>query len=129
MSISPGIWQKVSLLNKNPKKYQGKNPCNGQPFIYGIGTDIIEVSRIKSAIERCPGFKTRVYTEREIAFCEDKMAYFMVPRYVEFMKEFPKTPTERAQKFELRKRGIGQAWDREKAKYKLKRELEKKGKN
>lgn len=66
--------------------------------------------------------------EELIAFCEDQMAYFMVPRYVEFMKEFPKTPTDRAQKFELRKRGIGHAWDREKAKYKLKRESEKKGK-
>jgi crotonobetaine/carnitine-CoA ligase len=59
--------------------------------------------------------------ENLIAFCEERMAYFMVPRYVEFIKEFPKTPTERTQKFDLRKRGICNAWDREKAGYKLKR--------
>ena len=86
MSTSPETWPKVSLLNKNPKKYQGKNPCNDRPFIYGIGTDIIEVSRIKSAIERCPGFKTRVYTEREIAFCEDKKN--KAAKYISYAERF-----------------------------------------
>ncbi|MBW1787155.1 MAG: ATP-dependent acyl-CoA ligase [Deltaproteobacteria bacterium] len=59
--------------------------------------------------------------EELLVFCEERMAYFMVPRYVEFIKAFPKTATERTQKFELRKLGIGDAWDREKAGYKLKR--------
>jgi crotonobetaine/carnitine-CoA ligase len=59
--------------------------------------------------------------EELLEFCEERMAYFMVPRYVEYIKEFPKTPTERTQKFELRKIGVGNAWDREKAGYKLKR--------
>ncbi|MBU2549986.1 MAG: ATP-dependent acyl-CoA ligase [Proteobacteria bacterium] len=56
-----------------------------------------------------------------LAFCEERMAYFMVPRYVEFIEAFPKTATERIQKFELRKQGVGSAWDREKAGYQLKR--------
>ncbi|MDY6851074.1 MAG: ATP-dependent acyl-CoA ligase [Thermodesulfobacteriota bacterium] len=56
-----------------------------------------------------------------LAFCEKRMAYFMVPRFVEYLKEFPKTATERVQKFELRKRGVGDAWDREKVGYKLKK--------
>lgn len=59
--------------------------------------------------------------EELIAFCEERMAYFMIPRYVEFLREFPRTPTERIQKFELRKMGTGNAWDRGKAGYKLKR--------
>jgi len=64
--------------------------------------------------------KEELHPKELIAFCEERMAYFMVPRYVEFLKEFPKTPTERTQKFELRKRGTRNAWDREKAGYKLK---------
>lgn len=56
-----------------------------------------------------------------LGFCEERMAYFMVPRYVEFIHQLPKTPTERVQKFELRKLGVGKAWDRDKAGYKLKR--------
>jgi len=40
--------------------------------IYGIGTDIIEVHRIKDAILRFPGFLERIYTAVEISYCESK---------------------------------------------------------
>ncbi|WP_321393729.1 AMP-binding protein [Emcibacter sp.] len=49
-----------------------------------------------------------------ISFCEDQMAYFMVPRYVRFMDSLPKTPTERVQKFRLRDEGVtADTFDRE----------------
>ncbi len=63
----------------------------------------------------------KIAPEEILAWCEEKMAYFMVPRYVVFRKSFPKTETQRVQKFELRKEGIGDAWDREKEGYKIKR--------
>ena len=37
-----------------------------------LGTDIIEIDRIKQAIERSNRFRQRVYTEHEIAYCENK---------------------------------------------------------
>ena len=40
--------------------------------IYGIGTDIIEISRIKEAINRTASFKRKVYTEKEIEYIEKK---------------------------------------------------------
>ena len=40
--------------------------------IFGVGVDIVEVSRIKSAIGRLPGFLKKVYTGNEIIFCESK---------------------------------------------------------
>lgn len=40
--------------------------------IYGIGTDIIEISRIREAIARTPSFKTKVYSEKEIRHIEKK---------------------------------------------------------
>ena len=40
--------------------------------IYGIGTDLIEVGRIKDAILRFPGFRERIYTAGEISYCENK---------------------------------------------------------
>ena len=55
-------------------------------------------------------------------YCQTKLARFMVPRYVNVVREFPRTPgTEKIQKEILKKRGIGNAWDREKAGYTLKR--------
>ena len=35
--------------------------------IYGIGTDIIEISRIEKEIKQTSLFKRKVYTEKEIA--------------------------------------------------------------
>ena len=50
------------------------------------------------------------------------MAYFAVPRYVEFSESLPKTATARVEKYKLREQGVtGDTWDREKAGYKLKR--------
>ncbi len=40
--------------------------------IYGIGTDIIEVERIKSAIGNNSGFLKKVYTKSEIDYCSKK---------------------------------------------------------
>ncbi|MBD1380991.1 ATP-dependent acyl-CoA ligase [Metabacillus arenae] len=47
-----------------------------------------------------------------INWCKEHMSSFMIPRYVEFVEDFPRTPTQRIQKYKLRVKGIGQAWDR-----------------
>jgi crotonobetaine/carnitine-CoA ligase len=51
-----------------------------------------------------------------------EMPYFMVPRYIRFVKELPKTPTERVQKNKLRDEGITKdTFDRDKAGIKVTR--------
>ena len=40
--------------------------------IFGVGADIIEVERIKSAIKNNLGFLTKVYTENEVDYCSKK---------------------------------------------------------
>ena len=39
-------------------------------MIYGIGTDIIEVSRIAKVMERDIGFREKIFSEGEIGYCE-----------------------------------------------------------
>jgi len=41
-------------------------------MIAGIGTDIVEVERIASSIEKQSGFKELVFSPGEIAYCESK---------------------------------------------------------
>lgn len=41
-------------------------------MIHGIGTDIIEVDRIRKTMEADPGFKHEIFTVAEIAYCESK---------------------------------------------------------
>ena len=49
-----------------------------------------------------------------IRFCQDKMAYYAVPRYVDLVAELPKTGTQRVQYGVLKERGVTPtAWDRE----------------
>ena len=50
-----------------------------------------------------------------VAHCAERMAPFMVPRYVRVVQELPKTPTQKVQKFELRRAPPAGAWDREAA--------------
>ncbi len=41
-------------------------------MIAGVGTDLIEIGRVRRAIEKNPHFLERVYTEREMAYCRRK---------------------------------------------------------
>jgi len=56
-----------------------------------------------------------------VRWCEERLAYYAVPRYIEFRESLPKTATERVEKYKLKAEGIGQAWDRETASYRVKR--------
>jgi crotonobetaine/carnitine-CoA ligase len=49
-----------------------------------------------------------------VAWCRERLAYFKVPRFVEFVSSFPRTITKQEiERHALRGRGIGDAWDRE----------------
>ena len=41
-------------------------------MVFGIGTDIIEIQRVAEKLRRTQGLKKRVFTPREIAYCESK---------------------------------------------------------
>jgi crotonobetaine/carnitine-CoA ligase len=57
-----------------------------------------------------------------IRFCEGRLSYFAIPRYVDFVSELPRTESGKVQKFKLRERGrSAKTWDREAAGVKLKR--------
>lgn len=58
-----------------------------------------------------------------IHFLTERMAYFMVPRYVRILDALPRTPSEKVLKHELRKQGVtSDTWDRESAGIQLKME-------
>jgi crotonobetaine/carnitine-CoA ligase len=64
-------------------------------------------------------------TEAElIAHCQANMAYYMVPRYVEFLDDLPRTMSEKVQKYKLKEAAearLDQIRDREKAGIKVHR--------
>jgi acyl-CoA synthetase (AMP-forming)/AMP-acid ligase II len=97
------------VINQHPKvKETG---------VVGVPSEVGE-EEIKACIVFREG---AVGPEEIIRWCEERIAYFKVPRYVEFLDELPKTETNRIQKHKLKEMGIVNAWDREKAGYKIRR--------
>ncbi len=41
-------------------------------MVFGVGIDIIEVGRVEEKVARTEGLKARIFTPREIAYCESK---------------------------------------------------------
>lgn len=76
----------------------------------GVSSELGE-EEVKVVVVR----RNQTLTEEElIDYCCSKMARFMVPRYVEWAESLPKTPTQRVQKYKLKKAGVTeQTWDRE----------------
>jgi crotonobetaine/carnitine-CoA ligase len=51
-----------------------------------------------------------------VRHCEPRLAYFAIPRYIEFVSELPLTEVGRVKKYELRARGVtATTWDRDAA--------------
>ncbi len=78
----------------------------------GVPSELTEED-VKVCVVLRPG--ELVTPEELIAYCEKRMARHMVPRYVEFVAELPKTPTEKVEKYKLKERAVTpETWDREK---------------
>ena len=47
-----------------------------------------------------------------VAWCTERMAYFMVPRFIRVVPELPKTPTGKVEKYQLRSASASDGvWD------------------
>jgi crotonobetaine/carnitine-CoA ligase len=57
-----------------------------------------------------------------IRYCEPRLPYFAVPRYLDFVHDLPKTENGKIQKFKLRETGVtATAWDLDASGYRLRR--------
>ncbi|MEZ5076820.1 MAG: ATP-dependent acyl-CoA ligase [Solirubrobacterales bacterium] len=103
----------IRRRGENISSYEVERVVNSHPEVaesaaYGVPSDLGEDEVMVTVIPRGDG----VDCEDLIAFCEQRMAKFMVPRFVRVSAALPKTATQRVQKFELRKLGTEGAWDR-----------------
>lgn len=88
--------------------HDGIQEAAAVPVPADLGEDDVAVFIVRS---------TPALTEQDvIEFAIRAMAYFMVPRYVRFVDELPKTPSQKISKATLReqaKAGYREMWDRE----------------
>lgn len=99
--INISAWEVERVLNE----HEAIGECALIPVPSDIGED-----ELKIVIRLAPG--ATLDPAALIAWSEERLPYFQVPRFVAFVEEFPKTPTQRIRKAEL-PRTIADAWDRE----------------
>lgn len=80
--------------------------------VFGVPSELSEEDVKVVAVLR-PGVE--VSPSEIVDWCSERMADFMVPRYVEFRDSLPLTETGRVHKFKLRQEGVEWAWDRDAA--------------
>ena len=96
---------------------------NGHPAVlesaaYAVPSELGEDEvKIAAVLKPARNFARTILIE----FCRDRMAYYAVPRYIEYVDELPKTGTQRIQYAALKARGVAGAWDREQAGIKVER--------
>ncbi|MFZ0886913.1 MAG: AMP-binding protein [Candidatus Binataceae bacterium] len=103
---------------ENISSYEVEKIVNQHPAVlesgaYGVPSELGE-DDVMVAVVLKPG--QQVAPEELVRFCEERMAKFMVPRYIDFRESLPKTETHRVQKAVLKKQGVTPTtWDRERA--------------
>jgi carnitine-CoA ligase len=85
--------------------------------VFPVRSELAE-DEVMAAVVRQP---TSTLSEVDlIRFCEPRMAYFAIPRYLEFRSALPVTENGKVQKYKLRERGLTDGtWDREAAGIKI----------
>ncbi len=91
-----------SVLNRHPAVFES--------VVVGVPSSLGEED-VKAFVLLRPGASA---TPSELfEFCVEHLPFFMVPRYLEFLDEIPKTANQKAQRFVLRDRTGGTQYDRE----------------
>jgi len=96
-----------------------RHPQVENAAVFPVHSELAE-DEVMAAVVLRPGEKPAY--EALLDYCQPRMPYFAVPRYLEYVDALPVTENGKVTKYKLRERGITAAtWDREKAGYKVAR--------
>ncbi len=91
-----------SVLNRHPAVFES--------VVVGVPSPLGEED-VKAYVQRKPG--TEVDAKGLFAYCVECLPFFMVPKYLEFVDEIPKTANQKSQRYLLRQRRGGVEYDRD----------------
>ena len=109
---------------ENISSFEVERAINTHPAVLESAAVAVKSELAEDEVKICivlqPG--ATLTPEELIRYADERMPYFAVPRYVEFLDALPKTPTERIQKYLLKEAGVTPStWDREAAGIKITR--------
>jgi carnitine-CoA ligase len=109
---------------ENISSFEVERAINTHPAVLESAAVAVKSELAEDEVKICVVLKPgeTLKPEELIEYSNERMPHFAVPRFVEFMENLPKTPTERVQKFVLKQAGVTpNTWDREKAEFEVKR--------
>jgi crotonobetaine/carnitine-CoA ligase len=85
------------------------HPGVGSCAVYPVRSELAEDEVMAALV---PREGARIDPAELARFCEGRLPYFAVPRYIDVLADLPRTENGKVQKFKLRERGVGpQTWD------------------
>jgi len=86
------------------------HPAVAACAVYPVGSELAE-DEVMAALVARDGHA--IEPAELMRFCEGRLPYFAVPRYVDLLDDLPRTENGKVQKYKLRERGVSAAtWDR-----------------
>jgi crotonobetaine/carnitine-CoA ligase len=95
----------------------GDHPAIAESAVIGVPNALADED-IKALVRLKPGETLNPLDL--VKWCESRMAYFQIPRYIALVDDLPKTPSERIRKDAL-SRSTEDCWDLERSGYRLRR--------
>src|SRR5262249_8089683 len=92
-----------------------EHPAIMESAVIGV-PNAVDDEDIKACVRLRPG--ERLDPLALVQWCESRMAYFQIPRFIAFVESLPKTPSERIRKDAL-SRSTEDCWDLERSGYTL----------
>ena len=114
----------VRRRGENISSYEVEQVIHDHPKVFeaavvGVPSELSEEEVLAVVIVR---EGEEINPEELMDFCQSRMAHFAIPRYIRFVKELPKTPSQRVEKYKLKETGItSDTWDRELIGYQVRR--------
>jgi len=109
-NISP--WSVERVINQHEKVLESA--------AYAVQTSELAEDEVMVSVVLKPA--ETLTPEELLDYCQGKMAYFMIPRFIDFIDELPKSEVHRILKQILKERGVTEkTYDREKAGYDVKK--------
>jgi crotonobetaine/carnitine-CoA ligase len=92
------------------------HPAVSEVAVFPVASDLGEEDDVMAAVVVRDG--RRLEPLDLVRWCEGRLAYFAIPRYVELVDALPRTPNGKVRKVTLRERGVGaDTWDLERSGY------------
>jgi carnitine-CoA ligase len=114
----------IRRRGENISSFEVEQVLAGHPGIttaavFPVRSELAE-DEVMAAIVLKPGQK--IAPEDLLRYCEPRLPYYALPRYLDFVDELPTTENGKVRKTELRARGVtATTWDRERTGYKVAR--------